>query len=124
MKKATGRSDPKKATGRSDPKVRSRRIFVRIATGREQNMTLGCEEGDGAVRSDSKVATERFVAFRTRRGMLSQQDHRTRPIGPSRSQGLRLNLAEKGHVIADEKGKKNGLVWTNACSPATKNSST
>ncbi|MQM02831.1 hypothetical protein Taro_035599, partial [Colocasia esculenta] len=28
------------------------------------------------------------------------------------------------HVAADEKGKKNGLVWTISCSPATKNSST
>ncbi|MQM23034.1 hypothetical protein Taro_056095 [Colocasia esculenta] len=70
---------------------------LEIAMGREQNVTLGCEERDGSVKSGSKVATERFVAFRTRWGMLSRQDHRTRPIGPSRSQGLCLNLAEKGH---------------------------
>ncbi|MQM01525.1 hypothetical protein Taro_034283 [Colocasia esculenta] len=41
----------KKATGQSDLKVRSRRIPVRIVTGREQNATLGGEERDGAVRS-------------------------------------------------------------------------
>ncbi|MQL83174.1 hypothetical protein Taro_015663 [Colocasia esculenta] len=89
----------KKATWRSDPKVRSRRIPVRVATGREQNTTLGREERDRAVRSGSKVATELFVAFRTRWGMLSRQDHRTQPIGSSRSQGLRLNLAERGQCL-------------------------
>ncbi|MQM14304.1 hypothetical protein Taro_047234 [Colocasia esculenta] len=47
------------------------KIPIRVATGQEQSATLGCEERDGAVRSGSKVATERFVAFRTRRGMLS-----------------------------------------------------
>ncbi|MQM06592.1 hypothetical protein Taro_039417 [Colocasia esculenta] len=89
-------------TGRELPNPQERlprRIPVRVATGRELNATLGCEERDGVVRSGSKVATERFVTFRTGWGMLSRQDHRTRPIGPSRSQGLRLNLAEKVHVL-------------------------
>ncbi|MQM07365.1 hypothetical protein Taro_040206 [Colocasia esculenta] len=47
-------------------------ILVRFTMGREQNVTLGCEERDKAVRSGSKVATERFVAFRTRQGILSR----------------------------------------------------
>ncbi|MQM08396.1 hypothetical protein Taro_041250 [Colocasia esculenta] len=79
--------------------IRNDRPEGQVATSREQNATLRCEERDGAVRSGSKVATERFVAFRTQWGMLSRQDHRTRPIGLSRSQGLHLNLAEKGHVL-------------------------
>ncbi|MQM09472.1 hypothetical protein Taro_042347 [Colocasia esculenta] len=50
------------------------RTPVRVATGQDQNATGLCEERDGEVRSGSKVATERFVAFRTRRGWLSRQD--------------------------------------------------
>ncbi|MQM09871.1 hypothetical protein Taro_042751 [Colocasia esculenta] len=63
-----------------------------------QNPEIATER-DGAVRSGSKVETERFVAFRTRRWVLSRQDLRTRPVGPSPSQGLRLTSTEKGHVL-------------------------
>ncbi|MQL82561.1 hypothetical protein Taro_015041 [Colocasia esculenta] len=56
--------------------------------------------------------------------LLSRQDLRTRPIGLSRSQGLRLNPTEKRHVATDATVKKNSLVWTISCSPAAKNSST
>ncbi|MQL89419.1 hypothetical protein Taro_021993 [Colocasia esculenta] len=45
---------------------RSRRTLVWVATGREQNAAMGCEERDGAVRSDSAIATGRFVAIRKR----------------------------------------------------------
>ncbi|MQL88596.1 hypothetical protein Taro_021168, partial [Colocasia esculenta] len=73
-----------------------------------QNPEIATER-DMAIRSGSRVATERFVTFRTRRSVLSQQELRTQPIGPSPSQGLRLTSTEKGHVTTDEKGKKNGL---------------
>ncbi|MQL79886.1 hypothetical protein Taro_012325 [Colocasia esculenta] len=97
---------------------------VRVATGRGQNATGLCEERDIAVRSSSRVATERFVAFRMRRSLLSRQDLRMRPIGPSPSQGLRLTSTEKGHVAADEKGKKKSFLWPFHSSSATKSSST
>ncbi|MQM06233.1 hypothetical protein Taro_039054 [Colocasia esculenta] len=89
--------------------LRSRQTPVRVATGQGQNATGLCEEHDRAVRSGSRVATERFVAFRTRRSVLSRQELRMRPIGSSPSQGLCLTSTEKGHVAADEKGKKERL---------------
>ncbi|MQM04541.1 hypothetical protein Taro_037344 [Colocasia esculenta] len=89
----------RQATGAVRPGVRLRQATTRIATGRDQKATGCCEERDWAVRSSSTVATERFTAIRSRRCWLSQQDLRTRPIGPSRSQGLRLILTEQGHVL-------------------------
>ncbi|MQL93512.1 hypothetical protein Taro_026154, partial [Colocasia esculenta] len=45
----------------------SRRTLVWVATGREHNATMGCEEPDGAVRSGSTIAMGRFIAIRKRR---------------------------------------------------------
>ncbi|MQM03770.1 hypothetical protein Taro_036559 [Colocasia esculenta] len=36
---------------------RSRRTPVRVAMGREKNVTMGCQERNGAVRSSSEIAT-------------------------------------------------------------------
>ncbi|MQM23086.1 hypothetical protein Taro_056147 [Colocasia esculenta] len=45
----------------------SRQTPVRVATGRDQNATLGCDERDGAVRSGSDIETGHSVALRMRR---------------------------------------------------------
>ncbi|MQM06333.1 hypothetical protein Taro_039156 [Colocasia esculenta] len=79
--------NPEIATGAYKDCDRAVRPGVRVTTGRDQKATGCCEERDWAVRSGSTIATERFTTIRSR------------PIGPSRSQGLRLLLTEEGHVL-------------------------
>ncbi|MQM20214.1 hypothetical protein Taro_053230 [Colocasia esculenta] len=115
----------------------SRWTPVRVATGRDQKATMGCEESDGAVRSGSEIATV-CSSHSEHDGCAVAMRLRTRPIRPSRSQGLRLNSTEKGQcfglrtrlsllrhrVVADERGKKMSFLWLIHSSPATKSSST
>ncbi|MQL67747.1 hypothetical protein Taro_000041 [Colocasia esculenta] len=56
--------------------------------------------------ADNQMATPRYVAFW---GLIATAF---------------LSRPRRRQVAADEKGKKNGLVWAISCSPATKNSST
>ncbi|MQL75358.1 hypothetical protein Taro_007732 [Colocasia esculenta] len=52
------------ATWGCQAQVRSRQVHIRIAMGRDQKATGGCEERDWAVRSGRTIATERIVAIR------------------------------------------------------------
>ncbi|MQL93513.1 hypothetical protein Taro_026155 [Colocasia esculenta] len=101
------------ATWLSDPEVRSRRTLVWVATGREQNATMGCEERDGAVRSGSAIVTGHFVAIRKRRVCCR---YKTSERGLS---GRRVR-----RVAADATGKKMISLWSFHSSSATKSSST
>ncbi|MQL84924.1 hypothetical protein Taro_017445 [Colocasia esculenta] len=117
--------------------MRTRHTPIRVVTGSRQNATRGCEERDKAVRTGREIATERssrskrdgFAVATRPQNAAYRAVAFTRGIGLARfGYGLtHLWSTSSGwfvQVAADEKGKKNGLVWTISCSPAAMNSPT
>ncbi|MQM08343.1 hypothetical protein Taro_041196, partial [Colocasia esculenta] len=92
--------------------------LVKVATGSDQNVTRGCEERNKAVKTGREIATGHSLHSECDGFSIM-----TRPQNAA-YRAIAFTGGRFVQVAADEKGKKNGLVWTISCSPATKNSST